>query len=100
MRDRGFGTIEDNVLHFLNVYVGRSQRVKNVRQNTRPVAMPRDQHVGRRRTAREIHDVRNFSSVLEGLNDAYGLGGDGFLRLFGRSADMMRAVNIIFCPNW
>src|SRR5215831_777347 len=42
---------------------------------------------------RLVDGVRRLAVGHEGLNDADGLGRDGFLRLIGRRADVMRAVD-------
>src|SRR5215217_9706289 len=44
-----FGPFEDDVLRLLDVEIGEAEMVEHVREHTRPVAMPDDQHVRRRR---------------------------------------------------
>src|SRR5690349_18888332 len=46
--------------------------------------------------AREVYDVWNLARFFEFPHDAHGLGGDRFLCLVGRSADVVRAVESVF----
>ena len=92
-RHRGLGALENDVLGFLHVQVGLPQVVEHVGQHAGAIAMPHDQHVRRRRALREVDDVRHPAGLLVGADDADRLGGDGFLRLIGRRADVMRAVD-------
>src|SRR5262245_65443296 len=50
--------------------------------------------MGRGSMVGQIDDVRNLAGFFERADDANGLSGDSLLRLIGRSADVMRAVNV------
>ena len=84
--------VEDDVLGLLDVEVGLAQMIEDVRE-----------HAGRSRwrtTSMCVAGVRfaRFTTfgtrpVLVGADDAHRLGGDRLLRLVGRRADVMRAVD-------
>ena len=92
-RDGGLRALEDDVLGFLHVDFAARAVIEHVRQHAGTVAVPDDQHVRRRRLLGQVDDVRHLAGVLVRGDDAHGLGGDGFLRLVGRRADVMRAVD-------
>ena len=70
-----------------------AQVVEDVREHARAIAVADDQHVRRRRARGQVDDVRDAAGLLVAADDADGLGGDRFLRLIGRGADVMRAVD-------
>ena len=72
----------------------RAQVVEHVREHTRPVAVPHDQPVRGRRARRQVDDVRDLAGLRVDADDAHRLGGDRLLRLIGRRADVMRAVDV------
>ena len=91
--DGRLGALEDDVLGLLDVESARAQVLEDVGQDARPIAMADDQHVGRRRPPREVHDVRDLAGLLERADDADGLGRDRLLRLFRGRADVVGAVH-------
>ena len=93
-RHRRTGALEDHVFGLLDVETAGAQLVEHVRQHAGTIAVPHDQAVRRRRTRREIHDVRDPPGFRVDADDAHGFGGDGLLRLFGGRADVMRAVDV------
>ena len=70
-----------------------AQVVEHMRQHARPVAVADHEHVRRRRSLGQIDDVGHPAGLLEPADDADGLGGDRLLRLIGRRADVVRAVD-------
>src|SRR6185503_11020153 len=94
-RHRRLRPFEYDVLGLLHVDLALAQVVENVRQHARPIAMPDDEHVRRRRLLRKVDDVRHLAGVLVGRDDPDRLGGDGVLRLIGRRADVVGAVDVL-----
>ena len=68
--------------------------VEHVRQHAGAIAVPDDQHVRRGRARRKVHDVRHLAGFLVAADDPDRLGRDRFLRLVGRRADVVRAVDV------
>ena len=94
-RDRRLGAFEDHVLGFLDVDLAAAQVIEDVGQHAGTIAVADDEHVRRRRFLRQVHDVGHLAGVLVAADDAHRLGGDRFLRLIGRRADVMRAVDVL-----
>ena len=93
-RDRGMRAFENDVLGLLHVQVRGAQPIEDVRQHAGLVAMPHDEHVRRRRLLGEVDDVRHAAGLEKRPDDAHGFRGDGFLRLIGGRADVMRADDV------
>ena len=91
--DGRLGAFEDDVLRLLDVEPAAAQVLEDVGEHARPVAMADDQHVGRRRPPRQVHDVRDPPGLLERADDADRLRGDRLLRLLRRGADVVGAVH-------
>ena len=70
----------------------RPQLVEDVREHAGAIAVAHDQPVRRRRARREVHHVRHAAGLLK-THDADRLGGDRLLRLVGRGADVVGAVD-------
>ena len=62
-----------------------------MREDADTVAVADGKDVRRRRAAREVDGVRDFSRRGEGRDDSHGLVRDGVLCLLGRGADVVRA---------
>src|SRR5215510_12353205 len=62
--------------------------------------MSDDQQMGRGSMVGQVDYIRDFAGLFETADYADGLGGDGLLRLIGRSADVVRAVYVLQFHNF
>ena len=67
--------------------------VEDVREHAGTIAVADDEHVRGGRAARQVDHVRHPAGLLVAADDPDGLGGNRLLRLVGRRADVVRAVD-------
>jgi hypothetical protein len=72
-----------------------ADRIEHTGQHAGPVQVPHHQRARCRSLARQVHHIGHLPGIAEGLNDAHRLRCDGFLRLLGGGADVVRPVDQI-----
>ena len=82
-RDGGFGALEDDVLHFLDVDGDAPDGVEHAGEDAGTVAMANEKSVRGGCAARKVDDVGYLADFLEGSDDADRFGSDRFLGLIG-----------------
>ncbi len=90
-RHRGLGAFEDDVFGLLHVETGVAKLLEDMREHARLVAVTHDEHVRGRRCFARFTTFGTRPVSINGRDNPDRLGGDGFLRLIGRCADVMRS---------
>ena len=92
-RDGRLGVREDDVLRLLDVDARLAQALERMREHAWTVLVAHHQHVRGRRLPAQVHHVRHAPGAHVGLDDPHRLVRDRLLRLLGRGADVVRAVD-------